>query len=55
LKKEYEYFNIEQQKEAKREKKIIDNANRHMQHTAQKFTDEKALLSAAFYNLVMIK
>ena len=51
LKKEYEYFNIEQQKEAKREAKIIANANHHIQNTAQNFTDEEALLSACFYNL----
>jgi len=51
LKKEYEYFNIEQQKEAKRETKIVLNANSHIQKTAQRFTDEEALLSACFHNL----
>lgn len=51
LKKEYEYFNIEQQKEAKRETKIVMNANIHIQKTAQRFTDEEALLTACFYNL----
>ena len=51
LKKEYEYFSIEQQKEEKREKKICNNASSHMQTTAQRFTDEEALLSACFFNL----
>jgi hypothetical protein len=47
----HQYFNIEQQKEEKREKKICKNASAHMQKTAQRFTDEEALLQACFYNL----
>lgn len=49
LKKQHEYFDIEQQKENKREKKIVSNANNHLQHTAQKFNDEDALMTARFY------
>ena len=51
LKSEYEYFSIEQSKEEKREKKICRYASMHMQGTAQRFTDEEALLNACFYNL----
>lgn len=49
LKKQHEYFDIEQQKENKREKKIVSNANNHLQHTAQKFNDEDALMTARFF------
>jgi hypothetical protein len=34
-----------------REKKFIAKANKHIQITAQKFTDEAALLKACFFNL----
>jgi hypothetical protein len=34
-----------------REKKFIAKANNHIQNTAQKFTDEAALLKACFFNL----
>ena len=34
-----------------REKKFISKANSHIQSTAQKFTDEAALLKACFFNL----
>jgi hypothetical protein len=51
LKKQYEAFNIEQQKEKKRELKFVSKANHHIQTTAQKFTDEAALAKACFYTL----
>jgi hypothetical protein len=51
LKKQYEAFSIEQQKEKKREIKFVNNASLHIQITAQKFTDEKALSTACFYTL----
>jgi hypothetical protein len=34
-----------------RESKFIQKASQHKQHTAQRFTDEDALLAACFYNL----
>jgi hypothetical protein len=51
LKKEYETFDIEKQKERNREKKFILRGNAHIQTTAQKHLDEGALMSACFYNL----
>ena len=51
LKKEYETFDIEKQKERNREKKFILRANEHIQNSAQRDLDEAALLSACFYNL----
>lgn len=51
LKKSYETFNIEQQKEAKRESKFVARANKHIQATAQKFHDEDALIDSCFFNL----
>ena len=51
LKKAYETFGIEKKKEEKREQKFVSKANNHIQTTAQKFTDEDALMSACFYNL----
>ena len=51
LKKEYETFDIEKQKERKRELKIVTNANEHIRLTAQKFTDEEALMAACFSSL----
>ena len=51
LKKEYETFAIEQQKEKKREIKFVNKANNHIQRTAQRFTDEEALLNACFHSV----
>lgn len=51
LKKAYETFDIEQQKEAKREKKFVGRASDHIQHTAQRFNDEEALRTACFFTL----
>jgi len=51
LKKQYETFDIEKQKGKKKERKFITKANEHIQTTAQKFTDEDALLAACFFNL----
>jgi hypothetical protein len=67
LKKQYETFDIEKQKGKKkyvlsvrfiayfslvyRERKFISKAEEHIQTTAQKFTDEAALMSASFFNL----
>lgn len=51
LKKQYETFDIEKQKGKKKERKFISKAEEHIQTTAQKFTDEAALMSASFFNL----
>jgi hypothetical protein len=51
LKKAYETFAIEQQKEKRREMKLASRASEHIQRTAQKFTDEDALLRACFHTL----
>lgn len=51
LKKAYETFDIEQQKEAKREKKFVQRASEHFQHTAQRFNDEDALMASCFSTL----
>lgn len=51
LKKQYEAFAIEQQKEKKRETKFVQRADAHVQSTAQKFTDEDALKDACFHTL----
>jgi hypothetical protein len=51
LKKAYETFDIEQQKEAKREKKFVNRASEHFQHTAQRFNDENALMRSCFFTL----
>jgi len=46
LKKAYEAFDIEKQKEAKREAKFVNNSNAYIQKTAQRFADETALMTA---------
>lgn len=51
LKKAYETFDIEKQKEAKREKKFVNRASDYLQNTAQRFNDEDALMAACFYSL----
>jgi hypothetical protein len=51
LKKLYEMFQMGQQKEFIREQKFVKSANRHIQATSQRFTDEKALQIACFFNL----
>eukprot|EP01041_Mallomonas_annulata_P001432 gene1432-2755_t len=51
LKKQYETFDIEKQKENKREKKLVTKANDHIQNTSQKFTDENALMTARFFTV----
>lgn len=51
LKKAYEAFDIEQQKERNRETKFVNNANHYIQHTAQCFADELAMMTASLYNL----
>ena len=51
LKKLYEMFQMGQQKEFIREQKFVKSVNRHIQSTAQRFTDEKSLQIACFFNL----
>jgi hypothetical protein len=51
LKKAYETFEIEQQKERKREAKFVNKADDYIQRTAQKFHDEDALMDSCFFNL----
>lgn len=51
LKKAYETFEIEQQKERKRESKFVGKADEYIQRTAQKFHDEDALMDSCFFNL----
>jgi len=51
LKKAYEAFDIEKQKEAKREAKFVNNANAYIQRTAQRFADESALMTANLHGL----
>jgi hypothetical protein len=51
LKKAYEAFNIEQQKEKNREAKFVNNTNQLIQTTAQKFADEDAMMTANLYTL----
>jgi len=51
LKKAYEAFNIEQQKERNRETKFVNNCNEYIQHTAQRFADEHAMMTANLYTL----
>lgn len=51
LKKSYEAFAIEQQKEANRETKFVTNCNHLIQSTAQRFTDEEAFMAANLYTL----
>ena len=51
LKKAYEAFDIEKQKEAKREAKFVNNANAYIQKTAQRFADEAALMTANLHTL----
>jgi hypothetical protein len=48
LKKAYETFDIEKQKEEKREKKIIAEANEHEAETSQRFQDENELIVKCF-------
>lgn len=51
LKKAYEAFNIEQQKERNREVKFVNGCNDLIQETAQKFADEDAMMAANLYTL----
>jgi hypothetical protein len=51
LKKAYEAFDIEQQKERNRETKFVNNANDYIQNTAQRFADELAMMTANLYTL----
>lgn len=51
LKKAFESFNIEQQKERNREVKFVNNCNHLIQTTAQKFADEDAMMTASLYIL----
>jgi len=51
LKKAYEAFDIEQQKERNRETKFVNNCNAYIQNTAQCFADELAMMTASLYNL----
>lgn len=51
LKKAYEAFDIEKQKEAKRETKFVNNANVYIQRTAQRFEDEAALMTSNLHGL----
>lgn len=51
LKKQYETFDIERQKEVKREAKLVAKASEHLQNTAQRFMDEEALRTARFFAL----
>lgn len=51
LRRAYETFDIEKIKEQKRETKIVDKASRHIKNTAQRFEDEGALMSSAFFNV----
>jgi len=51
LKKQYETFDIERQKEIKREAKLVAKASDHLQNTAQRFMDEDALRTARFFAL----
>jgi hypothetical protein len=51
LKKAYETYDIEKQKESKREKKFCIKASSHIQSTEQRFVDEDALIQACFYTL----
>lgn len=51
LKKAYEAFNIEQQKERNRETKFVNSCNDYIQHTAQRFADEHAMMTANLYTL----
>jgi len=51
LKKAYDAFDIEQQKEKKRESKFVDKANKFIQNTAQRFLDESSLMTASLRTL----
>jgi len=51
LKKQHESFDIEKQKENKREKKIVLKANDHIQNSAQRLNDENALMTARFFSV----
>lgn len=51
LKRLYENFGIEQEKERKRETKLVGKANAHLTNTAQRFMDENALMSSCFFTL----
>ena len=51
MKKAYEAFNIEQQKERNREVKFVNGCNELIQVTSQKFTDEDAMMTANLYTL----
>lgn len=51
LRRAYETFDIEKIKEEKRETKLVEKANRHLQLTAQRFEDENAMLNSSFYNI----
>lgn len=51
LKAAYEAFDIEKQKEAKRELKFVNKANALIQSTAQRFADETALMTSNLHQL----
>ena len=51
LRKAFESFHIEQQKERNREVKFVNNCNHFIQSTAQKFADEDAMMTASLYTL----
>lgn len=51
LKAAYEAFDIEKQKEAKRELKFVNKANSLIQSTAQRFADETALMTSNLHQL----
>ena len=51
LKKAFESFHIEQQKERNREVKFVNNCSDFIQSTAQKFADENAMMTASLYTL----
>lgn len=51
LKKAYEAFDIEQQKERNRETKFVNSCNDYIQRTAQSFADELATMTANLYTL----
>jgi len=51
LKKAFESFHIEHQKEKNREAKFVNNCNHLIQTTAQKFADEDAMMTASLYSL----
>jgi hypothetical protein len=51
LKRLYENFDIEKEKERKRETKLVAKADSHLANTEQRFDDEGALMSSCFFTL----